>query len=143
MIFGKVYKEYFYRLFMRKIGDDKKGQQMTLGTIISIVLGITVLVFLIFGFSTGWGNLWQRITGLGGGEINVDTTKTSCALTCQQNNVDGFCRQERKVVIEDGYSTRTNCNALSSGEVNFYKGGTDTKTKQVDVKIDPCSISCA
>ena len=31
--------------------ENKKGQQMTLGTIIAIVLGIAVLVFLIFGFS--------------------------------------------------------------------------------------------
>ena len=51
---------------------NKKGQQMTLGTIIAIVLGIAVLVFLIFRFSTGWNNLWSKITELGGGSANVE-----------------------------------------------------------------------
>ncbi len=42
---------------------NKKGQQLTLGSIISIVLGIAVLVFLIFGFSTGWKNLYCNTIG--------------------------------------------------------------------------------
>ena len=41
---------------------NKKGQNLTLGTIILIVLGIAVLVFLIFGFYTGWNNMWSKIT---------------------------------------------------------------------------------
>jgi len=32
---------------MRGVDVNKKGQQMTLGTIIAIVLGLVVLVFLI------------------------------------------------------------------------------------------------
>ena len=42
---------------------NKKAQQMTLGTIIAIVLGIAVLVFLIAGFSMGWENLWDKVSG--------------------------------------------------------------------------------
>lgn len=87
----------------------KKGQQMTLGTIIAIVLGLVVLVFLIYGFSTGWGNLWDKVTGIGGGEINVGTVRTSCILTCQQGNQYGFCSQERDLVIDKGKSTTGSC----------------------------------
>ena len=86
--------------------ENKKGQQMTLGTIIAIVLGLVVLIFLIYGFSTGWGNLWERVTGLGGGDVNVDTVQTSCVLACQQKNKYGFCSQKRNVVFEDGVEAK-------------------------------------
>ena len=39
---------------MKKRGLNKKGQGLTIGTVIVIILGITVLVFLIIGFSQGW-----------------------------------------------------------------------------------------
>ena len=69
---------------------NKKGQQMTLGTIIAIVLGIAVLVFLIFGFSTGWNSLWDRITAFGGGNENVGTIVQACALKCSTGDKNGF-----------------------------------------------------
>lgn len=95
--------------------ENKKGQQMTLGTIIAIVLGLVVLVFLIYGFSTGWGNLWERVTGLGGGDVNVDTMSTSCTLACQQDNQYGFCNQSRKIVINASVPAGVagNCSAFA------------------------------
>jgi len=74
---------------------NKKGQQMTLGTIIAIVLGIAVLVFLIFGFSTGWNNMWSKITELGGGSANVDDVVRGCEVACAQQSVDSYCNYER------------------------------------------------
>jgi len=76
---------------------DKKGQQMTLGTLIAIILGIAVLVFLIFGFSTGWGSLWDKITNIGGGKSNLDSIKTGCELACSTNSVSSFCTDKRTV----------------------------------------------
>ena len=74
---------------------NKKGQQMTLGTIIAIVLGILVLVFLIFGFTTGWNNMWEKITNLGGGSSNVDTIVTSCEIACTSNSVNAYCNEKK------------------------------------------------
>lgn len=76
---------------------NKTGQQMTLGTIIAIVLGIAVLVFLIFGFSTGWNNLWDRVTQFGGGSANIDTIKQACALACTGKSSNAYCVQVRTV----------------------------------------------
>jgi len=109
---------------------NKKGQQMTLGTIIAIVLGIAVLVFLIFGFSTGWSNMWSKITQLGGGGANVDDVVRGCEVACAQNSVDAFCRQERSVNYGDG---------------KWDKGSCQTFIKEKDkvvVNIKSCSISC-
>jgi hypothetical protein len=80
---------------------NKKGQNLTIGTIIMIVLGIAVLVFLIFGFSTGWNNMWSKITNLGGGEANVATIRQSCVLACSIENKEGFCDQVRIVKYYD------------------------------------------
>jgi len=77
--------------------QNKKGQELTLGTVVLIVLGVVVLVFLIFGFSTGWGNLWDRITNFAGGKVNLDTVRSGCALACTQNSIDDFCTLQRKV----------------------------------------------
>ena len=74
---------------------NKRGQQMSLTTIILIVLGIAVLVFLIFGFSTGWNNMWSKITELSGGSANVDDVIRGCEVACAQNSVDQYCRYER------------------------------------------------
>lgn len=92
---------------------NKKGQQMTLGTIIAIVLGIAVLVFLIFGFSTGWNNLWDRVTQFGGGS-NVDTVVQACALKCSTGDRYGFCNETR--ILKNGTATISDktCNDFSS-----------------------------
>jgi hypothetical protein len=104
--------------------ENKKAQQMTLGTIIAIVLGLIVLVFLIYGFSTGWGNLWDRVTGLGGGSVNVATVNTDCTVACQQENQHGFCNRTRNVVLEEGAESKTyTCQNLSTeGVVDLCPG---------------------
>jgi len=76
---------------------DKKGQQMTLTTVIVIILGIAVLVFLIFGFASGWSNLWDRIVNLGGGSTNLDTIKQGCALACTGQSAEAYCNEERTI----------------------------------------------
>ena len=115
----------------------KKGSEMTIGTIIMIVLGITVLVFLIFGFSTGWGNLWDKVSNLGGGEVNVGTIRTACVLACQQKDVYGFNSQQREVILEDGVKGKGSCKAFAEETVEFEKGSEDVGKK--DVGIDLCS----
>jgi hypothetical protein len=88
---------------------NKSGQQMTLGTIIAIVLGIAVLVFLIFGFSTGWNNMWDKITNIGGGKANVDSVVQGCALACVSNGEHAFCEEKRELITEDGSQGSYSC----------------------------------
>jgi hypothetical protein len=76
---------------------NKKGQGLSLTTIILIVLGLAVLVFLIFGFTRGWGSLWDTITQAGGGQANVDDVKRGCELACSTQSKDAYCTQVRTV----------------------------------------------
>ena len=113
--------------------ENKKAQQMTLGTIIAIVLGLVVLVFLIYGFSTGWGNLWEKVTGLGGGDVNVATISTACMLACQQDDQQSFCVQKRKVVLDaDGKTLSETCRQLTSGGIVDACQGLDANKICID-----------
>jgi len=94
----------------------KKGAEMTIGTIIIIILAILVLVFLVYGFSTGWGNLWERITGLGGGGSNVDSVKQACQVACSTNSQYDYEQSKRTIRWSDSESaTDVTCKDLESG----------------------------
>lgn len=93
---------------------QKRGQNLTIGTIILIVLGIAVLVFLIFGFATGWTNLWSKITAFGGGVANVDTIKQACVLACNSGQINAYCTQKRTVNFGDDKKITGSCENLES-----------------------------
>ncbi|MBU2576970.1 MAG: hypothetical protein KKF50_04575 [Nanoarchaeota archaeon] len=81
--------------------ENKRGAEMTIGTIVIIVLAIAVLVFLIFGFTTGWSNLWDRIGIYGGSGENINDLKVACAAACAQGDSYGFNDKVREVWNED------------------------------------------
>lgn len=115
---------------------NKRGQQMTLGTIIAIVLGIAVLVFLIFGFSSGWGNMWDRITNFGGGKVNVNAVVQGCELACSSNSVYDYCTKKRELVLEDKNTT-----------IGILKSGGDYTCDQMrnyatQLGMDSCDLDC-
>ena len=78
---------------------NKKGVEMTIGTIVVIILALVVLVVLIYGFSTGWGNLWENILGYGGGKVNVQTVIESCRVACQTGGEYDYCTKNRSVTF--------------------------------------------
>lgn len=131
---------------MRKVGDlrkrSKRGQNLTLGTVILIVLGIAVLVFLIYGFSTGWSNLWSRVTAFTNPDSNVDTVKQACELACSTNGVSAYCSQKRVVNLAEGYSNSTlTCKGLEGTNLSFTKK--DGSSKLENNLVPPCStVTC-
>jgi len=90
---------------------NKKGAEMTITTIIIIILALVVLVVLIYGFSTGWANLWQKISVFGGGKTNVQTIVQGCQLACTTGSRYDYCVLERTVIFgekeKDKYKERT------------------------------------
>jgi len=76
--------------------NGKKGQQMTLTTLIAIILGIAVLVFLIWGFSVGWSNMWDQI-GIRTSGSNVELRVQDCQNDCEKNEVSAFCKENKEL----------------------------------------------
>jgi len=77
---------------------NKKGQDLSIGTLILIVLGIVVLVLLILGFSIGWQNLWEKINIFGGGS-SIGDVAIACGLSATQDNQYGYCQDFKKVKV--------------------------------------------
>ena len=113
-------------------GKGKKGQEITLGTIILIVLGIAVLVFLIWGFSAGWGNFWGKISAMFGGGANVDLIKLGCDSDCKPGYEQAFCVSKRPLKYEDSTGLQKvsiSCDDIRNGQYASI------------VKIESCSIT--
>ncbi len=94
--------------------ENKRGQNLTLGTIILIVLGVAVLVLLIFGFSQGWNNLWGKVTSFFGGGNNVDTIIQSCTLACTTESEYDYCTLGRVVRLDDKKLPAQSCMELAT-----------------------------
>jgi len=86
---------------------NKKAQDLSIGTLILIVLGIIVLVLLILGFSIGWANLWEKI-GIFGGSSSISDVVTACSLASTSNANFDYCNRFHKLKI-DGKTEYINC----------------------------------
>ncbi len=87
---------------------SKKGAEMTIGTIIVIILALVVLVVLIYGFSTGWGNLWEKLLGYGGGTVNVQTVVDGCKVACTTGATYDYCTKKSRVIFDKNKDSARN-----------------------------------
>jgi len=85
----------------------KRGQELSIGTLILIVLGIVVLVLLILGFSLGWQNLWERI-GIFTGGSSIESVVAACKISASTGSSASFCSDFKKIRI-DGKTQYLNC----------------------------------
>lgn len=97
--------------------EIKRGE-ITISTIVTIILALVVLVVVIYGFTVGWGNLFQNILGFGGGQVNIQTIVQSCSVSCSTQSIFDYCRQLRTVIFEErGQKFRLTCSMLESTRV--------------------------
>jgi len=116
----------------------KRGAEMTIGTIVIIVLAIAVLVFLIFGFTTGWSNLWERIGIYGGAGANINDISQACAAACAQQDSYGWNTQVRTVRDENKFENKTaTCKDLT-GTVVLTKTGAIPPTVDLANAVADC-----
>ncbi len=85
----------------------KRGQDLSIGTLILIVLGIVVLVLLILGFSLGWSNLWEKINIFQGGS-SIESVVQACNIAVSSQATYSYCNTFHKIKI-DGVTEYVNC----------------------------------
>lgn len=81
--------------------NQKKAAEMTIGTIIVIILSLIVLAVIVYGFTTGWGNLWENIKNFGGGRVNVGSVVQGCNVACASVVEYDYCTLTRKIVFDE------------------------------------------
>jgi hypothetical protein len=119
----------------------KKGAEMTIGTIIIIILALVVLVVIIYGFNTGWGNLWDKLTSFGPGKENVQTIVDSCNLACSTGSQYDYCKL-RDVKFKSGndiYTVSKSCKNLELEITATLNGKPDAK---LNAGLSCPAISC-
>lgn len=80
---------------------NRHAAEMTIGTIVIIILAIVVLVVLVYGFTVGWGDLFNQLTGLGGGNVNVQTVVQGCQIACSTQASFDFCQLKKSIVFTE------------------------------------------
>ena len=84
---------------------NKKAQELSIGTLVLIVLGIIVLVLLVLGFSMGWENLFSKIGIFQGSDLS--SMVAACKVAVSSQSQTSFC--EFKKVKIDGKTKEINC----------------------------------
>ncbi len=127
---------------MRRL--NKKGAEMTIGTIVVIILALVVLVVLVIGFTGGWGNLWGWLNNLLNPGSTIDAVLSGCTTACSTNSKAAYCDQVRNMKFEAGGNKETaqaTCLSLQNSK------GLDKDGKLIDIpgaKVEACSsISCS
>ncbi|MBU0977539.1 MAG: hypothetical protein KKD18_03920 [Nanoarchaeota archaeon] len=141
----------------KSVMNNKKAQDLSIGTLILIVLGVVVLVLLILGFSMGWSNLWEKINIFGGGS-SISTVASACDLAAQQDNKYSYCQEFKKVKvgqeneylncedlrIQTSINTKLSCDA-SRAQVNQAKkdlcaGFSDNERSKAKINNQKCDV---
>lgn len=94
----------------------KRGQEMSISTLVLIVLAIIVLVLVVIGVSGGFGRVGDFFGNLGGGKSNVQTVIQGCQVACQTNSEYDWCSRPRDLTFE------TPAEAQASGLAGFKDG---------------------
>lgn len=87
--------------------QSKKGET-SIGVTIAIILGIAIIVFLIWGFSTQW-SIFSSTGGGFAGKSNVDALRNACKLQCDNQQEVEFCTVKKNVIDKDGKSSQATC----------------------------------
>jgi hypothetical protein len=95
----------------------KKAQGLSVSTIVVIIVSLVVLVFLIYGFSVGWGNLLTSVKEIGGAS-NVASVVSACEIACSSNSQYDYCSVSRSVTFGKGEKDKNGDYTCSS---LFYK----------------------
>ena len=91
-----------------KKGMNKKGQDLTIGTLVLIVLGVVVLVLLIVGFTKGWGFIFDKFDSAPG--KSLETTVQACNFAWQGGLQADYCLEFKRVSYA-GETQYVNCEA--------------------------------
>lgn len=84
---------------------NRKGQELSIGTLVLIVLGVIVLVLLVLGFSIGWKNLFSKV-GIASGS-DVSALVSSCRLAAASDSKTSYCEFKKATI--DGETVEVNC----------------------------------
>ncbi|VVB80082.1 Uncharacterised protein [uncultured archaeon] len=98
--------------------DNKRGQGLPISTIILLILGIVILVFLIIGFSAGWDKFSSYFS-----KNNVKDVVSNCEIACSTNSQYDFCSAQRTLVSDTEKLSQVTCDFLNKQRPTYAVAG--------------------
>jgi len=86
--------------------ENKKGQEMSVSTLILIVLGVVILVILVLGFSLGWDTIFGKLKFV---PSDLQALKSACPTYSEQNLVIDYCQLREIKTSVIGKKEYLNC----------------------------------
>lgn len=128
----KLYKgARIERRMKRPSGMNKRGQELSVNTLILIIIGVLVLVFLVVGFAIGWKKIFPFIAP----ENNVKEVADKCNLACNTQDVYNYCTVQRDLRLDEPLA--------SLGKKEFKATCKDLELLKADLGTDVCgNIQC-
>lgn len=83
-----------------KLLRNKIGAEMSISTIVVVAIAVIVLIVVVFGFTTGWQNLLDKINVFAANP-NAGTVAQACMNACGSGSVYDYCVLGRKVYFGD------------------------------------------
>ncbi|MEK6898833.1 MAG: hypothetical protein AABW79_01930 [Nanoarchaeota archaeon] len=77
--------------------NGKRGQELSISTLVLIVLAVIVLVLIVVASTGGFSRIGDFFANLGGGKSNVQTVIQGCQVACQTNSNYDWCTKGRDV----------------------------------------------
>mgnify|MGYP006297819457 CR=1 FL=1 len=109
---------------IKRLKKDKRGQNMSIGTLVGLALAVIVLIFVVLGFTRGWGYIFGKTDYL---PSDLETHQEVCKQYADQKVKVSFCDYtEDKLTEGDVY---INCKGVydkvekitGTGEISFEK----------------------
>jgi len=99
---------------------NKRGQGMSVNTIIILILAVIVLVVLILGFTLGWDKVSPWVS-----KVNVKDVQTACEAACATTSQYDYCSVDRELRDANKNKFKTTCPvfaAVSDFDDYFIQG---------------------
>lgn len=87
---------------------NRRGQGMSISTIILLILGVIILVVLVLGFSVGWNKILPFVS-----QDNVNTVSQQCNVACTTNDIYSFCTKSNDLTA-NGSTVKGSCYDFST-----------------------------
>lgn len=130
---------------------SKRGQDLTIGTLVLIALGVVVLVLLVLGFWKGWDFVFGFLDLAG--DTDLDVVAKKCATFVPAGFTSSYCSfvkvtyqgqteyischdsRIQAALLAQGVST-TGQSDCSTEKTSFCSGSTLTAAQKERVKVD-------
>jgi len=94
---------------------EKRAQNISITTIILIIIGLVVLVLLILGFTMGWGRFKEWIVP----SNNIQTIVDQCNIACSTGQKYNYCFEKKELKTKEETLDDVSCYSLAKKRPDY------------------------